>query len=220
MKKWLNWVILAVLPFTVLGFLSRPTQPTTWGNPWAVLGVDDGSTTLGTFTGSTIADSSSVKTALQAVETALEPLLAVSPLPTSDDTYVGDAVSGMIAGEALTQWDTVYPKWDAVSSRVEWYKYDADGADKTKLPRGSAAAGAAENATFTLMTKGFIRNDGWTLTQNQDEGVSIYADDDPAGGWTLTKPSDVGDVVVSVGWVYSVSPDIIFFNPSNDPGVK
>jgi hypothetical protein len=60
-------------------------------------GVAEGSVTLGTFTGSTIADSSTVKAALQALETAIGGASGLTSLPTADNQILQATGAGTYA---------------------------------------------------------------------------------------------------------------------------
>jgi len=62
---------------------------------------------------------------------------------------------------------------------------------------------------------GYMRNDGWSLTANQDEGKFVYASDASDGGILLTAPSDSGDAICIIGKVLDASGyvgDIVEFN--------
>ena len=131
--------------------------------------------------------------------------------PASDDTYSG-TIASFVAGETLVQWNTVYCK--NKSGVHACYKYDANGADKALPPRYmvTPAAGIAADASGVFLLTGIVRNDGWAMTSNQDEGKIVYADTTTAGGITLTRPSTTGDMVAILGYV--IEQNVIYFNPS------
>ncbi len=116
--------------------------------------------------------------------------------PAVDDTYSGTITTG-VAGPAagLTQWDIVYSKNKA---GVEaFYPYDSDGADKAEPPRCVVVSTIVENAAFSCLIEGIVRNDGWGMTTGQDEGKKVYAST-TAGGITLTEPTTDGVVIGTV----------------------
>ena len=103
----------------------------------------------------------------------------------ADDSYSG-IVTSLVAGENLAQWDVVYIK--NKSGVAAAYKYDADGADKAYPPIAVAVAAVSADAAGTFILGGYVRNDGWSFTTNQDEGKKVYASA-TAGGITLTEPA-------------------------------
>jgi hypothetical protein len=150
-------------------------------------------------------------TAGAASSSAPSPQIWFSSSP-DDDTWQGPVTSG-IAGEAFSQWDNLYPK--NVSGTMQWFKYDANGADKLKAPCAiaiKAAAGAGSSFSYGFGT-GIARNDGWSMTTNQDEGKLVYADPATAGGITLTEPSTSGDEIAVLGRV--LEQNVIQFNLGN-----
>jgi len=121
------------------------------------------------------------------------PILTAAPA--SDDTYTG-TITTFTAGETLAQWDVVYCK--NKSGVHACYKYDADGADKAYPPRAVATTAINADASGVFLLEGIVRNDGWSMTTNQDEGKRVYAST-TAGLLTLTEPSsnkiEIGQVV-------------------------
>jgi hypothetical protein len=123
--------------------------------------------------------------------------------PGSDDTYTGDPIEGLNAGESISQWDTVY--WDPTDA--EWKQADADAAGEWPA-RGIAVAAGTDGNELLVLTQGVVRNDGWNWS---DENVTLFLSD-TAGGITETAPSTSGDCVQIVGW--SISDDEAYINIS------
>ncbi len=129
--------------------------------------------------------------------------------PADDNTQSGTLTTG-IAGPAagLTRWDIVYSKNKA---GVEaFYPYDSDGTDKAEPPRCVAISTVVENAAFSCLIEGIVRNDGWGMTTGQDEGKKVYAST-TAGGITLTEPATDG---VAIGTVRE--QNVVHFKFKND----
>jgi len=127
--------------------------------------------------------------------------------PGSDDTFTGEQITGFNAGDTVAQWDCVYLATDG-----KWDRTDADAtASAGAVMIGMAAAASTDTNPLTVITRGVVRNDGWTWAT---VGVPLYLDTATAGGMTLTAPSGTDDVVKIVG--YTLSDDCIYFNPSND----
>ena len=120
-----------------------------------------------------------------------------------DDRYRGVTISGLNAGENITQWDAVY--FDQTDS--EYKQADADAANEFPA-RGIAVAAGTDGNELIVLIRGYIRNDGWNWTV----GGTIYLDDTTAGGLTQTAPSDSGDAVQVLGW--ATSDDEMFVNVS------
>jgi hypothetical protein len=62
---------------------------------------------------------------------------------------------------------------------------------------------------------GYARNDGWTMTANQDEGKFVFASDTTDGGILLAVPTDTGDQICLLGKILDASGyvgDIVEFN--------
>lgn len=132
--------------------------------------------------------------------TLTDPILNTTTALASDDTYTGFRVVTGTAGENLTQWDLLYRKDDGTGV-MKYYQYNPDStdADRIYLPCGIALAAISAAASGNIgLNWGIVRNDGWGFTDNQDEGVTLYADD-VAGAITITPPADSGDYIRVVG---------------------
>jgi len=115
--------------------------------------------------------------------------------PDADDTYNGTVMGGT-AGESLTQWDLVFYAADG--------KFDqADANAAGEFPAwGFVTTAASDTDTIVIVTKGFIRNDGWSVNHaTWTKGVPLYLDEGTAGGLTVTAPSDADDCVQPVARV-------------------
>ena len=112
----------------------------------------------------------------------------VNPAPTTDHTAVGFLAS-FTAGETLAAGNAVYLKSDG-----KVWKADADAA--TTMPAiGIIETGGNADATVTVLTHGFFRDDTWDWTV----GGLVYVDTTTAGGLTQTAPSGTGDQVQVFG---------------------
>lgn len=118
----------------------------------------------------------------------------------TDDTYNGDLIIGLNAGETVAQWELV--RMNSVDS--EFHLADADAAGEFPA-RGLAVAASTDGNSITVLVQGTVRNDAWNWTV----GGQIYLST-TAGGLTQTAPSTSGNVVQVVGW--AVSADIAYFN--------
>lgn len=127
--------------------------------------------------------------------------------PGTDDTYTGENMTGLNAGDTIAQWDAVY--LDSSSGRWEFTDADA-AATAGGVLVGLAAAAGTDGNPLTVVLRGVIRNDGWTWTT---VGAPLYLSTSP-GAITQTAPSGTDDVIRVVGYV--LSDDCIYFNPSND----
>jgi len=130
--------------------------------------------------------------------------------PDSDDSWSG-LTAEFLAGETLSQWDLVYVTHDA--GTVEIKKWDADGAAKALKPIGVVveSGGIADTESGTVgILWGVGRNDGWTFTDNQDEGKTVYGLATTAGAIGVTAPAVAGDIVCAVGVL--LEEDAIQFN--------
>ena len=128
--------------------------------------------------------------------------------PSSDDHYQAEKLVDGTAGEAIAQWDVLYPKNSA--GVLKWYKYDCNGADKEKPAQAMAVAAINSGSVGLLMLRGIVRNNGWGMTNNQDEGKLVYSSGTP-GAITLTRPSTTGDEVQILGFV--MEENVIRFDP-------
>ena len=117
-------------------------------NVATLTGVAKDSANLGTFTGSTIADSSTVKAAIQALETALE-LKAASSVVTEIDGNVDDLISlsgvaenasglGTFTGSTISDASTVKDALQDLETAVEGAQAGSAVADRTKTVTGDA----------------------------------------------------------------------------------
>lgn len=142
--------------------------------------------------------------------TTLTQVSQLNSTPLTDDSYQGITTTG-VAGEEFAQWDLLYSK--NVSGSLQWFKYDANGADKNIPPSAMATEAAGiVGAAFRMLLFGFVRNDGWAMTSNQDEGKIVYGSG-TAGGIVLgTSSFTSGDIVSPVGQVFE--ENVILFRPS------
>lgn len=123
--------------------------------------------------------------------------------PGTDDTYTGDVITGILAGDTIAQWDLVYH--DVTSGR--WELADADAATTAgSVLVGLAVASGTDGGALTVLVRGMVRNDGWTWTVG-----ALFASTTP-GGMTLTAPSATDDVNRVLG--YAVSDDCVWFDPA------
>ena len=117
-------------------------------NVATLTGVAKDSANLGTFTGSTIADSSTVKAAIQALETALE-LKAASSVVTEIDGNVDDLISlsgvaenasglGTFTGSTISDASTIKDALQDLETAVEGAQAGSAVADRTKTVTGDA----------------------------------------------------------------------------------
>lgn len=127
--------------------------------------------------------------------------------PATDDTYTGEELTGILAGDTIAQWDLVY--LDPTSGR--WEFTDADAATTAgQVFLGLATGASTDGNALTVVTRGVVRNDGWTWS---GAGKPLYVST-TAKEMTETAPTGTDDVVRIVG--YTMSDDCIFFCPSND----
>ena len=117
-------------------------------NVATLTGVAKDSANLGTFTGSTIADSSTIKAAIQALETALE-LKAASSVVTEIDTNVDDLITlsgvaenasglGTFTGSTISDASTIKDALQDLETAVEGAQAGSAVADRTKTQTGDA----------------------------------------------------------------------------------
>ena len=117
-------------------------------NVATLTGVAKDSANLGTFTGSTIADSSTVKAAIQALETAVE-LKAASSVVTEIDGNVDDLISlsgvaenssglGTFTGSTISDASTIKDALQDLETAVEGAAAGSAVADRTKTVTGDA----------------------------------------------------------------------------------
>ena len=117
-------------------------------NVATLTGVAKDSANLGTFTGSTIADSSTVKAAIQALETSLE-LKATSAVVTEIDGNVDDVISltgvaenatglGTFTGSTISDASNIKDALQDLETAVEGAQAGSAVADRTKTITGDA----------------------------------------------------------------------------------
>ena len=123
-------------------------------------GVAKDSTSLGTFTGSTIADSSTIKAALQAIETSLETKGSAGSI-SSVSTNVGDLVTlsgvaqnaedlGTFTGSTVADNVTVKAALQALETAVET-KGSTDAGDNVNTLVASTTAQTAPSTYYFLV---------------------------------------------------------------------
>ena len=134
----------------------------------SLTGVSKDAANLGTFTGSTIADSATLKAALQALETALE-LKAASSVVTEIDSNVDDLISlsgvaeqatglGTFTGSTISDASTIKDALQDLETAVEGAQAGSAVADRTKTVTGDADTThyltfvADDNSTATAET--------------------------------------------------------------------
>jgi hypothetical protein len=137
-------------------------------NVVSLTGVSKDAANLGTFTGSTIADSSTVKAAIQALETALE-TKAASSVVTEIDGNVDDIISlsgvaenstglGTFTGSTISDASTIKDALQDLETAVEGAQAGSAVADRTKTETGDADTThyvtfvADDNSTATAET--------------------------------------------------------------------
>lgn len=134
--------------------------------------------------------------------------------PGTDDTWQGSVMT-VTAGETLAQWNIVYLKYNTDGPRA--YAYNAatgDSDNDTYRPVGIATAAAASAGDSVVIGIGFgiASNEGWTFTNESDEGKPIFAGETD-GAITLTRPSDSGDHIVHLGNL--IDEDEVMFSFGN-----
>lgn len=140
------------------------------------------------------------------------------PTPDTDQTYTCVVCNaGQTAGENLSYGNPVYKAADG-----KWYKTDSDAeatCSQLDIQVVVTAAGIAADATGTLMSDGWIRDDSFGLST---VGAPLYFQGDTVGdpGWfTETPPSGSGYVVRKMGSTSSTvavgGMDVIRFKPES-----
>ena len=159
-------------------------------NVATLTGVAKDSANLGTFTGSTIADSSTVKAAIQALETALE-LKAASSVVTEIDGNVDDLITlsgvaenasglGTFTGSTISDASTIKDALQDLETAVEGAQAGSAVADRTKTITGDADTThyvtfvADDNSTSTAET---VFTDGGITYNPASNLLSIGAAD-------------------------------------------
>lgn len=123
-------------------------------------GVPANSTDLGTFTGTTIGDNLTIKAAIQALETALEILIAETPNVFADTNTVD------LTYAPLTRTLTADVKISATQNNVLTVVADTDG-----LQVNTAAAPTYTTFALAQADAGLLVGDLYALTVNNLEGV-------------------------------------------------
>jgi len=147
-------------------------------------GVAAGTAHLGTFTGTTIADSSTIKTALQSVETSLETKASV----TGSDTYVQINDGGVFGSDAGLTYNKATDTL-AVNGTVTaaaWASTAADGARYSEIPNTVTLTSTPTLGRISWLTDRFWLANGtnWTTRYLLDSsfigvsgGVQLYDTD-------------------------------------------
>ncbi len=120
----------------------------------------------------------------------------------TDDTYVGEVMSGLNNSGGVTQWDAVY-----MNSSSAWVIADANGSG-TYPARGLAVATASTGNATTVIVRGIVRNDGWSAWT---VGAPIYLSG-TAGAITQTVPATSGDKVQVIGYAIASKTIFVDFN--------
>ena len=159
-------------------------------NVATLTGVAKDSANLGTFTGSTIADSSTVKAAIQALETALE-LKAASSVVSEIDTNVDDLITltgvaeqatglGTFTGSTISDGANIKDALQDLETAAEAAAAGSAVADRTKTVTGDADTThyitfvADDNSTATAET---VYTDGGITYNPSTNLLSIGAAD-------------------------------------------
>lgn len=123
-----------------------------------------------------------------------------------DLDYSGDIHDGLLCGANLSAGDlvTINP---AVANKI--VLADADGAGLWPA-RGVLVAACTTGNAGLMLTKGYYRNDAWTLGTTQPGHIWL---DDVAGDFVTTDPESgfaSGDCIQIVG--HSINADVAFFD--------
>ena len=174
-------------------------------NVVTLTGVSKDSGNLGTFTGSTIADSSTVKAAIQALETSLE-LKAASAVVTEIDDNVDDLITltgvaeqqtglGTFTGSTISDGANIKDALQDLETAAEAAAAGSAVADRTKTQTGDADTVhyltfvADDNSSATAET---VYTDGG-ITYNPSSNLLSVGTVDPTqlkiGGVTVTSTS-------------------------------
>ena len=147
-------------------------------------GVGKDSTNLGTFTGTTIADSETIKGALQDLEDALE-----APLPVLVEVHND-------TGSTLTKGQVVYVSGTHSSGKPTVALADADASGKTPAI-GLINADISDGADGKVCTSGLVSG---LNTSALSAGDALYVHT-TAGDYTSTRPTAAGTEVQKVALV-------------------
>lgn len=124
----------------------------------------------------------------------------------TDDTFVGEVISGLNNSGGVTQWDAVY-----LNSSSQWVKADANGSG-TYPAVGIATATSSTGNPTTVLVRGVFRDDGgtsWTV------GGNLYLST-TAGGLTSTPPTTTGDKIQVIGT--ALAAHTVYVHPGTDYG--
>ena len=126
-------------------------------------------------------------------------------IPNTDHTANGPQTNTFASGYSSTIMDLVY-----MGSGGKWLEADADASGTSINMLAIALEAKTDTQAMNVALSGsFVRDDtfNWTI------GVPLYVSG-TLGAITATKPTGSGDIVRTVG--FSVTADVIFFNPSPD----
>jgi hypothetical protein len=123
---------------------------------------------------------------------------SVDGLLAADDTWNGRSITGVNAGQAISQWQAVL-----MGPGGEWLIADAIGSGAGGM-HGLAVAAGVDNSPLTVITEGTVRNDAWSWVP----GGSLYLGE--TGALTQLAPSTAGDILQKVG--FAISADVIYLN--------
>jgi len=140
---------------------------------------------------------------LAATQTLTNKIVSFSGALGTDDTYSGLAVSGLLAGATIAQWEAVY-----LDGSSTWQLADANGSG-TYPAVGLAVAAYSSTNPAIVVYSGTVRNDAWSWTP----GGVIYLSA-TAGGLTQTAPATSGDKVQQIG--RALTADIILLNVNSE----
>jgi len=125
----------------------------------------------------------------------------------NDHNYSGYIISDATAGESLAWGDFVYFE----DTDDEWYLVDADVEGECgNVQVGMCLDISTDGSSTMILIEGYARHDAWDWTDG--EKVLYFSTTD--GDLTETPPSGSDDVIRVAG--RTVSPDIIYFDPSMD----
>ncbi len=117
----------------------------------------------------------------------------------ADDSYDGDSIAGINAGETIGQWIPVF-----LSTAGTWMISDPTTTGKWPA-RGLSASTGSDGNPLVVVTGGLVRNDGWAFgggsapaCRNQSLYLSTVA-----GGLSTAAPSASGACIQVLGWCVS-----------------
>jgi len=141
-------------------------------------GIAAGTAHLGTFTGTTIADSSTIKTALQSVETSLETKASVAGTDTQVQFNDGGAFGGD-AGMTYNKSTNALTITGTVTAG-DWAQTFVDGSMRSKLPENTVAMAPTGGGVEEVYNEGgaikAVENDTeYDILLSRDIGTSVAA---------------------------------------------